>query len=319
MKKAFIHNNPTSDIDFVSRVFTGSQIEGCMSFLSEDDLFRRMKREEYISYIRNSLVSLAKDAGTKCMKQWNRKITHIIWGSMTGCIYAPSICVDLISELGLPLDTEPINIENMGCLTGYRCLALASDIVKNSKNSSILVIVGDIRNSLGNQFTEEYDRANVIVASLFRDSCCACIVSNISEGARYEILDKKSHVIPNTRDLVSYTEKNGGYIHLNISRDLPSKISESISSIISTLNISVDKCDVCVHTGGPRIINGIRDALHLDDDQLIASNYIMKKYGNLSGSSNLIVLNENIPTREYTLGISMGPGICVQCILLRNM
>lgn len=331
MMSAFVLNNLCSnrDLDFVQRVFSGTKIETCRSFLKKEDLFRRMDREEYIKYIKAGLKDMGISASKGAISEWGgdiSEITHIIWGSMTGCIYAPTMDIEILTSLGLNNSVKRLNVENMGCLTGYRCLALADSIVKADPASKVLLVVGDIRSSLGNVFThstESLDRANVIVGALFRDSCAAAIIGH-SEKCIYEILEHESFIIPDTLGLVKYSEKNGGFIHLNISKDLPQKICEHIDSLciklLSSCNVSLKECDIACHTGGPKVINGIRDSLCLDDTHFEATWYVLKNYGNLSGSSNLVVLDKNrsVSKREYCIGLSMGPGVCIELLLLRR-
>lgn len=329
MKEAFIYNNPTdtSNINFIERVFDGTQIQTCRSFLPENKLFQYMDREEYISYIKNSLLVLGIAACEGAISEWGGNksdVTHIIWGSMTGCIYAPTMDVELITALKLSPHTKRLNIENMGCLTGFRCLALASSLAKESKSNRVLVVIGDIRSALGNQFIPEFNRSNVIVGSLFRDSCAACIVSQDEDKGIFEIINHESTIIPNTLDLVKYSEKNGGYISLDISKELPSTVGEYLPSLITRLlspyNIDIKTCDIACHTGGPRILNTVKDCLTLTDDHLIASWYVTKQYGNLSGSSNLVVLDHQrrLGKQNNVVCISMGPGLCVESLYLQR-
>lgn len=327
MEKAYIRNVVDPDTTFIDRVFKATQIDTCRSFLSEDQLFKRMSREEYIRYTRDGLLSMGIDAAARAIREWGGStsaITHIVYGTMTGAIYAPTMDVQLINHLSLSPSTKRINIEGMGCLTGYRCIALASSLCKEDPSNRVLVVVGDIRSALGNQFVPTYSRSNTIVASLFRDSCGACIVSNDSDSSIYTIMNHESMIIPDTIDLVSYTDKDGGYIQLDISRELPDAIGVHIPSIVSSLldgyDVCIDDCDISCHTGGPKVLNIVRDSLGVTDDHMRASWYVMKRYGNLSGSSNIVVLDHNrrLSNRRDVVCISMGPGVGVETLYLRR-
>ena len=103
-------------------------------------------------------------------------------GTMTGTIHAPTLDTYLARELGLRLDIKRLNVESMGCLTGFRCLALASELAAARPGNTVLTVVCDIRSALGNQLTPHapgapVDRANVIASCLFRDSGGAAIVA----------------------------------------------------------------------------------------------------------------------------------------------
>jgi len=76
------------------------------------------------------------------------------------------------------------------------------------------------------------------------------------------------------------------------------------------------------------VLNYVQDGLKVGPERLASSWYCMKKYGNLSGSSNLVVLDhwrklgELAPelvrdSREYVVCMSFGPGIGMELVLLR--
>ena len=77
-----------------------------------------------------------------------------------------------------------------------------------------------------------------------------------------------------------------------------------------------------LHTGGPKVLQAMQDALDLKDGQLDASWDCLRKTGNLSSASVLVVLEEVIKHRRPapgTLGImaAMGPGFCSEILLLQ--
>ena len=89
----------------------------------------------------------------------------------------------------------------------------------------------------------------------------------------------------------------------------------------------MDGFNLACHTGGPRILYEVATALGVEDQQLASSWAIMTAYGNLSGASNLTVLDHlNRSTadeppetsRRWVLGLSMGPGACLEGVVLRR-
>lgn len=323
--KAYIRNNKC-DPSFVERVFKNTGIETSYSFLDEKDLFRKMDRNEYMTYIKKGLKDMAIRAVSQCVHESQMDtITHIIWGSMTGGIHAPTMDIELIDHFGMSPYTKKLNVENMGCLTGFRCLEIASMYAKES-GSKVLVVVADMRSVLGNSFnqscTDHESKSNVIVGSLFRDSCCACVVSS-NGPSLYEIVNHESFTIPNTIPLVKYSDYND-HISLVISKDLPDTVCKHLPNIISTLisdyNVDTSKCDFAIHTGGPKVLNGVRDALGIKDSQMESSWYVMKNYGNLSGSSNLVVLYYNLELGKHkdVICVSMGPGVSIETLYLKK-
>lgn len=357
MKEMFIENYCggeknllEKDLDFVNRVFIASSIDKCHVNLSKKDLFRRMKREEYTEYIKKTILSMSIEATFNAIKDTDyiqlNEITHLIFGTMTGSISAPSMDILISKELQLNCNVKRLNVESMGCLTGFRLLGLSRDIALQSSNNRVLLIVSDIRSALGNQLTpftpmESIDKSNVIISALFRDSCAAAIISqNKPINKSFHIIDHYSSIIPETIHLGRLKEFNDCSIHLYLDKQLPYAVFDYLPNYLHNLlnehRIEISQCQFAVHTGGPKIIRGVSSCLNLKDEQLCASWFVMINYGNLSGSSNLVVLEhfrrwkysnikpshpnisfpQDFNQYQYLIGISFGPGIALECVLL---
>lgn len=347
-------NLSLKDLDFINRVFSATLIENCYVNLNENDLFIQMKREQYTEYVKTIMLSMSCKAAENAIKNCNGlnkdQITHIIYGTMTSTIAAPSIDILISKELNLNTNIKRLNVESMGCLTGFRLVGLCNDIALQSENNIILLIVCDIRSALGNQLTQfnsnqSIDKSNVIIAALFRDACGAAIISqNKNLNSFLNIIDHQSFIIDNTLHLGRLKEFNDSKIHLYLDKNLPYAVFDHVPTLVNQLiskyNINIDLCQFAVHTGGPKIIRGIKQCLNLKDEQLCASWYVMINYGNLSGTSNLVVvehfyrwkysaikpLNHNqtyiqfpqdFDKYKYIIGLSFGPGIAIECVLFQ--
>ncbi|MGH9563497.1 MAG: 3-oxoacyl-[acyl-carrier-protein] synthase III C-terminal domain-containing protein, partial [Terracidiphilus sp.] len=77
-----------------------------------------------------------------------------------------------------------------------------------------------------------------------------------------------------------------------------------------------------MHTGGPKVLEATAEALGLTKKDLEASWECLRKVGNLSSTSVLLVLEDVYKNRRPapgTLSIlaAMGPGFCSELVLLR--
>ncbi len=77
-----------------------------------------------------------------------------------------------------------------------------------------------------------------------------------------------------------------------------------------------------MHTGGPKVLEATADALGLTAKDLDASWESLRKVGNISSTSVLLVLEDVYKHRRPapgTLSIlaAMGPGFCSELLLLR--
>ena len=358
MREMFIQNHcggpanvSSKDLDFIQRVFAAALIDTCQVNLPEERLFTRMIREEYTEYVKSTMLTMACEAATNAMSNAARlqphQITHLVFGTMTATIAAPSMDVCIAQRLGLNESVKRLNVEAMGCLTGFRLVGLCRDIAQQSEENVILLIVSDIRSALGNQLTplapmQPIDKSNVIISALFRDACGAAIFSQkkTSNGEMCSVLDHRTSMIPNTFELGRLREYSDSSIHLYLDKQLPYAVFKHLPKLVHQLlnehQIDLSVCQFAVHTGGPKIIRGVQDCLGLKDEQVCASWYVMRKYGNLSGSSNLVVLEhfhrwrqslikptyegvvfpDNFLHYRFIVGLSFGPGIGVECVLL---
>ena len=77
-----------------------------------------------------------------------------------------------------------------------------------------------------------------------------------------------------------------------------------------------------LHTGGPKVLEAIADALELKNGELKASWDCLRRVGNLSSASVLVVLEDVMKNRRPapgTIGMlaAMGPGFCSELVLLQ--
>jgi predicted naringenin-chalcone synthase len=73
-----------------------------------------------------------------------------------------------------------------------------------------------------------------------------------------------------------------------------------------------------VHPGGPRIVDAVRDALDLDDDQVGMSREVLAEYGNMSSATILFILErlrgQGVPLP--CVAMAFGPGLVVEATLI---
>jgi alkylresorcinol/alkylpyrone synthase len=77
-----------------------------------------------------------------------------------------------------------------------------------------------------------------------------------------------------------------------------------------------------LHTGGPKILRATQDALGLGENGLAASWDCLRRMGNLSSASVLIVLEDILENHRpepgtWSILAAMGPGFCSEMVLLR--
>jgi len=169
--------------------------------------------------------------------------------------------------------------------------------------------------------------ANLISSGLFGDGAAAVIVA----GAECplpgpEILDTRSVFYPGTEDVMGWDVSEKGF-RIVLSRQVPDMVRNHLAGDVDAFlcDHGMSRSDIgswVLHTGGPKVLEATEEALALHDGELAASWDCLRRTGNLSSASVLVVLEEVMSHRRPapgTLGLlaAMGPGFCSELVLLR--
>jgi alkylresorcinol/alkylpyrone synthase len=212
-------------------------------------------------------------------------------------------------------------------------------VASTHPGTRILVIAADLRSAIGNSLPPNATRADIVSASLFRDAASAALVASSDrlyahETPLWEIISGGSRIVEDTRSLVDYREEDDGAIRLHLSPKLPDAVAAAEPAFVASLCAKakaefgsaippVQEMAVLCHTGGPKILREVAQCLKVDESHLKSSWSVMKAHGNLSGASNLAVLDHytrNALDRgevTWAVCLSMGPGVCLEGVLLR--
>lgn len=183
---------------------------------------------------------------------------------------------------------------------------------------------------------------------LFRDAASSAVISCSSkltaqENPCYEIVTGSSRIIKETSHLVRYFETGDGSICLHLDKKLPEHIGATEPAFVGDLMQkagrvlqkhgvqyeipSLQEFDILCHTGGPRVLSEVANSLGISKSSMQSSWDVMTMHGNLSGASNLAVLDHHNEmtkkqmrdTIRWVLCLSMGPGVCLEGLVLRNV
>ncbi len=244
--------------------------------------------------------------------------------SVTG-IASPSLDARLVNRMGLSPRIKRIPIFGLGCLAGAAGIARAADYVRAFPNHVAALLSVELC-SLTIQ-KEDVSMANLISAALFGDGAAAVIITGSerkTEGA--EIVATRSIFYPQTEHIMGWDVSEKGF-QIVLSPHLPELIVEHLGQDVDTFlgDLGLTRKDIgrwILHTGGPKILEATATALQLPREALDASWDSLRKVGNLSSASVLLVLEEVFKRRRpeagtYSLLAAMGPGFCSELVLLR--
>jgi len=247
----------------------------------------------------------------------------LFFTSVTG-ISSPSIDALLINRMGLPANIRRLPIFGLGCVAGAAGIARAADYVRAYPSQAAALVSVELC-SLTIQ-RDDLSVANLISSGLFADGSAAVIVTGDElESAGPTILATRSIFYPDTEEMMGWTITEKGF-RITLSPEVPVLIRENLGHDVDKFlaDHGHQRSDVkswVLHTGGPKVLEATAAALELNNGQLDASWDCLRKVGNLSSASVLVVLEDVMRNRRPepgALGVlaAMGPGFCSELVLL---
>ena len=248
----------------------------------------------------------------------------LFFTSVTG-ISSPSIDALLINRMGLPPNIKRLPIFGLGCVAGAAGIARAADYVRAFPSQAAALVSVELC-SLTIQ-RDDLSVANLISSGLFADGAAAVIVVGDELNATGpEILATRSVFYPDTEEMMGWKVTEKGF-RITLSPEVPVLIRENLGRDMDAFltDHGYKRSDIgswVLHTGGPKVLEATAAALDLQNGQLDASWDCLKRVGNLSSASVLVVLEDVMRNRRPapgTLGIlaAMGPGFCSELVLLK--
>jgi alkylresorcinol/alkylpyrone synthase len=251
-------------------------------------------------------------------------LSAIFVTSVTG-IAAPSIDARLINRMGLSTSIKRIPIFGLGCVAGAAGISRAADYVRGFPNQAAAILSIELC-SLTLQL-DDISMAHLISAMLFGDGAAAAVVTGSdSDRPGPEILATKSVFYPNTERVMGWDISEKGF-HIVLSPEVPETVTKhlgkDVDAFLAEQNLS--RSDIkswVMHTGGPKVLEATAQALGLTEKDLAASWESLRKVGNISSTSVLLVLEDVYKNRRPAPGTrsilaAMGPGFCSELLLLR--
>lgn len=252
------------------------------------------------------------------------QIGALFFVSVTG-VASPSIDARLMNRMSFPSHTKRIPIFGLGCVAGAAGIARAADYVRAFPDQAAVLLSVEIC-SLTLQ-RDDLSLANQISAALFADGAAAVVVTGDRvESSGPEIIDTRSSFYPNTEDVMGWAISEKGF-RIVLSPEVPEVIREHLGADVDAFLCAhgLTRADIgcwVLHTGGPKVLEATQAALGISSAELDASWEMLRRTGNLSSASVLLVLEEIMTHRRpepgtWSLLAAMGPGFCAELVLLR--
>ena len=251
-------------------------------------------------------------------------LSAIFVTSVTG-IAAPSLDARLVNRMGLSPNIKRIPIFGLGCVAGAAGISRAADYVRAYPKQAAALLSIELC-SLTLQ-RDDLSMAHLISALLFGDGAAATVVfGDERESNGPEILATKSILYPNTERVMGWDISEKGF-RIVLSPEVPDTVLRHLGEDVDQFLAEQGLCrkqikSWVMHTGGPKVLEATATALGITEKELAASWECLRKVGNLSSTSVLLVLEDVYKHRRPASGTlsilaAMGPGFCSELVLLR--
>jgi alkylresorcinol/alkylpyrone synthase len=257
----------------------------------------------------------------------------LLFTTVTG-VASPSIDALLINRMGLPANIRRTPIFGLGCVAGAAGIARAADYLRAYPNQAAALVSVELC-SLTLQ-REDLSVANLISSGLFADGAAAVVMTGddfapqrrdngYQEVDGPKIVATRSIFYPGTQEMMGWNVSEKGF-RIVLSTEVPNLIRKNLGRDVDAFlaENGLSRSDLksfVLHTGGPKVLQASEAALCLHNGELEASWQSLRKVGNLSSASVLVVLEDVMKNRRPepgTLGLlaAMGPGFCSELVLL---
>lgn len=253
-----------------------------------------------------------------------RDVDHIFFVSITG-VATPSIDARIAHRLGFRSDVKRTPIFGLGCVAGAAGISRVSDYIKGYPDHVAVLLSVELC-SLTLQRGDTSVR-NLIASGLFGDGAAAVVLGGAhATGAAPAVIATRSVLYPDSEQVMGWDISSDGF-RIVLSAEVPEVVRRYLRSDVDRflrdhgLEISDIGTWVC-HPGGPKVLLAMQEALDLDESALSITWESLRRIGNVSSASVLMVLEDTLRQRQprpgsYGLMIGMGPGFCSELVLLR--
>jgi alkylresorcinol/alkylpyrone synthase len=257
-------------------------------------------------------------------------VDAIYFATVTG-LASPSIDARLVNRVGLRSDIKRNPLFGLGCVAGAAAVSRAVDYVRAFPEQVVVVLTVELC-SLTLQ-REDPSVANVISSGLFGDGACAAVVVGVERARRLDargplgprVRATRSVFYPDTEDVMGWEIGRHGF-RILLSAAVPNVARECVRPDLERflaehrLRLSDVRSWVC-HPGGPKVLQALEEGLALPPEALALSWQSLRRAGNLSSASVLLILEQTIEQARPQPGaagvmLAMGPGFCSEYLLL---
>ncbi len=316
-----------ADIDRALMIFDNARIDTRQFMMPlEWYLEPRSHYERTIVYQQHGLA-LLEDAVIKCLDQSgcrSDQVNQVIFVSSTGHA-TPTLDAHLINRLRMKPDTSRMPLWGLGCAAGAVGLSRAHDHCSAYPGHRVLLVALECCSLTF--MAGDVTKKNLVATALFADGAAAVLVGgDDTDSGGPSIIATGSHLFPNSYRIMGWDFLDEG-MQLVLSPKLPLVIKQElptlVDSFLSRHNLSLHElAHFITHPGGARVVDAYREALKLSGDDLRQTEDVLRRHGNMSSVSVLVVLEQWLAAGAMEAGghgllSAFGPGFSAEMLLIK--
>ena len=252
-------------------------------------------------------------------------VTHLVMVSCTG-FHAPGVDVELIRSLGMSAGVQRTMVGYMGCHGAINGLRVAAAMARAEPGAVVLLCCVELC-SVHFQY-RPVDGA-VTANALFGDGAAACVISDDPERASLGALQAfGAHLFPDSMGEMGWRVGDHGFV-MSLSAKVPGLLRDHVAGWVDgwLQGLGMRRDEVgswAVHPGGPRIVEGVRQALGLSPEAVADALAVLESHGNMSSPTILFIIRRMLE-RGGGAGVSgglpmvalaFGPGLAGEAVLI---
>lgn len=289
-------------------------------------------QEQLLARHRSGALRLGRDAVEQCLARSGVAVTDIGYlccVTSTGFL-CPGLSAHLLKHLGLREDCGRVDVVGMGCNAGLNGLHPVVAWCSRNPGRYALLLCVEVCSAA---YVVDGTMRTAVVNALFGDGAAALLVG--TEAPRGVIgdphprpVDFDSQILPEAIEAMRFDwqqehQKFSFYLDPEIPYVIAANVARPVTRLLGRNGLA--RRDIrhwLVHSGGKKVIDGIKYNLDLTDHDLRHTLSVLREYGNLSSGSFLFSYQRLVRERVVEAGdlgvmLTMGPGTTIEAVLLR--
>ena len=220
------------------------------------------------------------------------EIDALLISTCTGYL-CPGLSSYVAERLGLRANVLCLDLVGQGCGAALPNLRTAAALLESKQSRKALSICVEVCSAA---FFLDDDPGVLVSACLFGDGAAAAVVSAepAGTGRRVEWRGCESVLRPEHRELLRFEQRDGMLRNI-LSLEVPGVAARQVSELFSKMSAHAgvafgEVTAWILHAGGKNVLEALRTALGLTEQQTECSAEILRDYGNVSSPFVLFAL-----------------------------